>query len=143
MTRFKPPFRNWTWDQVLLILGPVAVSIILVALYAAGHLPIDWPALLIMVLLVNLAGDVAFALKSERSVKHRRVTLCNEMIGRRGVTDGAFLEYGRCYEGIVMLAGERWRARSDRAVAARAPVYVVGRRGLVVEVASEHPHAGT
>jgi len=143
MTRFKPLFTDWTWDQALLILGPVAVSVTLAVLYAAGHLPVDWPALLVMILLVNLAGDIAFALKSERSVRNRCVTLCNDIVGRRGITDDAFLESGRCYEGTVVLAGERWRARSDRSVAARTPVTVVGRRGLVVEVACEHHDAAT
>lgn len=135
MRRRKFPFSDWAGDQVVLILGPVLVSVVLFVLYAVGLLSIGWPALLGVVLLVNLAGDVAYALKNEYSVKHRRVPLCNDLLGRRGAAESEFAVHGGGYKGTVLVSGERWQAASDTRIRAGAGVQVTDRRGLVLVVA--------
>lgn len=131
------PFRDWTWDQLLLILGPVLVSVLLVVLYAGGVAPLSWPALLVVVVLINLAGDVAYAVRNERSVKHGRAGLRNDMIGNRVTADGDFYRDGHSYRGMVLFSGERWRAVSDQRIVAGEPLNVTGRRGLVLDVVSD------
>lgn len=135
MRRFKLPSSHWTWDQVVLILGPVLLSAVLLVLYAAGLLPVEWPGLLIIVLLVNLAGDLAYALKNERGVKQGRVPLCNDIVGSRATVVADFLRDGAAFTGVVAIGGERWRAVSTHALDEGDPVEVVGRRrGLVLDV---------
>lgn len=130
----KMPFSDWSWDQIVLIAGPVLVSLLLAALYLFDLLPIDWPALLVVIALINVAGDVLFALKSEYSVKRGRVRLCNDLVGSDAVAEGEFSGDDRPCQGTVVLAGERWRAVSDRPVHAGAAVTVTGRHGLVLNV---------
>jgi len=134
MTRARTIFGDWSRDQLVLILGPVVLSILLVVLYAGGILRIGWPALLGLVALINLAGDVAFAVKNERSLKRGSANLCNDVVGSRAVAEDSFTRAGQRYEGTVILAGERWRAVSDRQVAAGERLGVTGRRGLVLDV---------
>lgn len=130
-----PPFPgSWTWEQILLILGPIAASIVLVALYAAGVLPLSWPALLILVVGLNLAGDVLFAIRNERKLAQGGEALCNDVVGSRAVAEEAFTRAGHRYRGTVTLAGERWRAASDRQIYPGDPLTVTGRRGLVLDV---------
>lgn len=125
---------GWTWDRIILILGPVLVSGLLIALYAGGLLPLGWPALLIVVVLINLAGDIAFAVTSERSVRRGRASLCNEIVGSRAFAERGFAPAGGVYRGMVGLAGERWQAVSDRRLEAGEALRVTGRRGLVLDV---------
>lgn len=137
MKRLLLPLGDWTWDQYLLILGPIALSILLVALYAGGLLAVGWPTLLVIVALINLAGDIVYAVRNERRVKRGDANLRNDMIGRRAVAEQAFTDAGRSYQGMVTLAGERWRAVSDRRVDAGESLSVTGRRGLVLDVSPE------
>lgn len=137
MNRPGSLFGKWTRDQVLLILGPVLLSVLLVGLNAGGVLSVDWPVLLFVVVLINLAGDVAFAVKSERQVRGGRVSLRNDIVGSRAVAEDDFTGVGRTYEGRVRLAGERWRSVSDHPVAAGDALRVTGRRGLVLHVARD------
>lgn len=132
--RVPPSPGSWTWEQILLILGPVAASIVLIALYAAGNLPLGWPALLILVVGLNLAGDVVFAIRNERKLARGGEALCNDLVGSRAVAEEAFTPSGRRYTGAVTLAGERWYAASDRPVYPEDPLTVTGRRGLVLDV---------
>lgn len=134
MKRSGSLFGNWTRDQVVLILGPILLSLLLVGLYAGGLRPVGWPTLLFVVVLINLAGDVAFAVKSERQVRSGRVSLRNDMVGRRTVAEDDFAGVGGAFEGRVRVAGERWRSVSDHPVAAGDTLRVTGRRGLVLHV---------
>lgn len=136
MKRLSRPPRGGFRDQLVLILGPWILSLVLVALYAGGLLTIGWPALLIAVVLVNLAGDVLLALRGERDIRNDSLRLCNDLRGRRVTARAAFQRQGARYRGVVMLAGERWWADSAQAVAAAESLTVTGRHGLVLEVAS-------
>jgi len=118
----------------VLLLGPVVVSVILVALYVAGLLDVDWPVLLIGIVLLNVAGDLAYALRDERRVKQGGAGLRNAITGREAVATQAFTACGGSYQGRVRLAGELWRARSARPLRVGTPVTVTGRRGLVLDV---------
>lgn len=133
MKRLKLPLSEWSWDGIVLILGPVLVSVVLVALFTAGLLPFDWPGLLVLVALVNVAGDFVYALKNERSVKLGRVPLRNDVVGRQATVEASFAGRSPCH-GTVILAGERWRAVCNSRVDAGARVRIVGRRGLVLDV---------
>lgn len=137
MNRPRALFGNWTRDQILLILGPVLLSFLLVGLYVGGLLSMSWPALLLVVALINLAGDVAFAVKSERQVRGGRVSLRNDIVGSRVVAEDDFTGGGETFAGRVRLAGERWRSVSDHPVAAGDALRVTGRRGLVLHVARD------
>lgn len=137
MNPYRVKLGDWTWDQVILILGPVLLSVLLVALYAAGVRPVSWPALLVVVVLINFAGDIAFAIRSERKVKRGSVDLRNEVVGSRAIAEEAFTSDGRLYRGTVMLTGERWQAVSEWRVCAGDPLSVVGRHGLVLDVVPE------
>jgi membrane protein implicated in regulation of membrane protease activity len=118
----------------VLILGPVAVSLALVVLSLAGLLPLEWPAVLLLVVLVNLAGDVAYAIGHERDLKRGRVALHNDIVGRSGVVEAGF-EGRRPDSGWVRIDGARWRAAADAAVSPGNAVVVTGRNGLVLRVA--------
>lgn len=137
MQRLTAMFSDWTRDEIVLILGPVLLSAVLVVLYAAGLRPVAWPALLLVVVLVNLAGDIAYAARTERRVKHGSVPLRNDVVGSRAIAGESFNAAGGSYRGAVVLAGARWRAVSDRPVEAGNPLRVTGRRGLVLEVAPD------
>lgn len=127
-------FRSWTWGQIVLTLGPVLLSVLLVALYATGERPVGWPALVFVVVFINRAGDSVFALWSGRAMKRGRARLCNDLVGSSATTGESFAGAGRSYRRTVMLAGERWRAASDRRGRAGEPLKVTGRRGLVLDV---------
>lgn len=137
MNRFRLIPGDRTCGQILLIVGPVVLSGLLITLYAVGVLPLDWPALLIVVVLINLAGDIAYAVKNERSVRHGRASLCNEIVGSRAIAENGFARDGGSCRGMVVLAGERWQAVSDRRIHAGEPLRVTGRRGLVLDVVPE------
>jgi len=128
---------QWLRDQLILVLGPIVLSLVLVGLYATGLLPVTWPELLLLVVTINLAGDVALAVLNERSLKHGRVRLRNDIVGQRALADEAFGGAGGMRQGMVSIAGERWRAVCDSDVAAGEPLRVTGRRGLVLEVAAD------
>lgn len=123
-----------TRDQIVLILGPVLVSILLVALYLGGFRPVPWPALLMVVVLINLAGDVAFAMKSERGVQRGLTGLCNDVVGKRVIAESDFFRGDVSCQGTVLLGGERWRAVCDRPAAAGESLGVTERRGLTLLV---------
>lgn len=127
-------FQGWSRAQILLLLGPLAVSAVLVVLYLRGMLPFGWLGLLIAIVLVNVAGDLVYALREQRNVKQGRIRLCNEIVGRRVVAEQSFTGDGHSYRGRVTLAGESWRARSNEPVHAGARVAVADRHGLVLEV---------
>jgi membrane protein implicated in regulation of membrane protease activity len=132
----RPPsiFADWSRDQFVLILGPVLVSVVLVALYLGGFLPVPWPALLLVVILVNLAGDVAYAMTSERGVMQGRAGLCNDVVGQQVVVETGFSRGGASCQGTVLLGAERWRAVCDRPAASGDTLSVTARRGLTLFV---------
>lgn len=127
-------FQGWSRAQVVLLLGPLAVSAVLVVFHLHGMLPFGWPGLLIAIVLVNVAGDLVYALREQRSVRQGRIRLCNEIIGRQAVAEQSFTGDGHSYRGRVTLAGESWRARGNEPFHAGARVAVAGRHGLVLEV---------
>lgn len=137
MNRFARLPRDWSRDRILLIIGPVVLSGLLIAMYAAGVLPLGWPALLMVLVVINLAGDIAYAVKNERSVRHSRASLCNEIVGSRAIAENGFARDGGFCRGMVVLAGERWQAVSNRRIHAGEPLRVKGRRGLVLDVVPE------
>lgn len=127
-------FTTWTRDQLVLILGPVLVSALLVALYLGGFLPVPWPALLMAVIVINLAGDVAYAMTSERGVRQGRSGLCNDVVGKQVVVETDFSRGDASCQGTVLLGAERWRAVADRPAAAGDALRVTERRGLTLHV---------
>jgi len=96
-------FRGLSREQIVLLLGPVAVSVVLAGLYVFGMLPIDWPGLLLAIVLVNLAGDLAYALRDERNVRRGRVSVRNAIVGCRAVAEHSFTRDGRLYRGRVLV----------------------------------------
>lgn len=137
MSDADTPSGQWTRDQFVLVLAPIVVSLALAGLYASGLLPVTWPLLLVLVISINLAGDVALAVQNERNLKHGRVRLRNDVVGRPAKADEAFAGAGSTRRGMVSLGGERWRAVCDSDVAAGEPLRVTGRRGLVLEVTAD------
>lgn len=127
-------FADWNRDQLVLILGPILVSALLAALYVLGFLPVPWPALLMAVILINLAGDIAFAMRSERGVRQGRSGLCNEVVGSRVIVETDFSRGNPSCQGTVLLGGERWRAVCHRPAAAGDSLTVRKRRGLTLVV---------
>lgn len=134
MTRPPSKFTDWTRDQLVLILGPVLVSVLLLALYVGGFLPVPWPALLMAVIVINLAGDVAYAMTSERGVRQGRSGLCNDVVGKRVVAESGFSRGDTSCHGTVLLGAERWRAVCARPAAAGDSLRVTERRGLTLLV---------
>lgn len=134
MIRRLSIFSDWSRDQIVLILAPALASLLLVALYFGGMLAMPWPALLMLVLLINLAGDVVYAIRSERRVREGRTRLCNDPVGQRVVAEADFACGGSTCRGTVLLAGERWRAVCGRRVAGGETLAVTGRRGLTLVV---------
>jgi len=135
MRRFGLP-QGWTWDGILLILGPILASLMLVSLYMAGSLPVSWPALLVVIVLINLAGDVVFAVRNERSLARGGANLRNDMVGCRVTAEDRFTPAGGSYRGIVFLSGERWQAACGHRAETGERLAVTGRRGLVLDVAA-------
>lgn len=119
---------------MVLVLGPMVVSVVLAAFYLSGMLPFEWPGLLLAIAVINLAGDLAYALRDERDVKQGKADLRNRIVGRRAVAEQSFAGKEGSYSGRVTLAGESWAARSVHPVDAGTPVEVSGRHGLVLEV---------
>lgn len=127
-------FQDWSRAQVVLLLGPLVVSVVLAVFYVSGMLPFEWPGLLLAIAVVNLAGDLAYALRDEHNVRQGKIELRNAIVGQRAVAEQSFVVEGRSYSGRVTLAGESWEARSVEPVEAGTPVQVAGRHGLVLQV---------
>jgi len=129
------PFADWSRRARILILGPIAVSVVLIGIYAAGFLAVEWPGLLVLIAAVNVAGDLAYAWLHERDLARGRVALANDMAGRSAVVEEDFAVRPP-HRGWVRLSGERWQAVADRALPTGSRVVVSGRNGLVLHVES-------
>lgn len=96
-------------------------------------------------LLVSGLMNILLAWNNERRTATGRDRGWNEIIGKPVVAQSRFQHHAGEYKGVVGLGSERWRAVSRSPLSEGQRLAVVGRRGLVLEVAPEadkRPHPG-
>jgi membrane protein implicated in regulation of membrane protease activity len=144
------PASLWTLIGILLIVselvlpGVIAVffgvAALLIALMLFFSIPLSVPG---QILLFGVLGAALLLIARRRlkpwfqgDVETGGVGSEVLPVGTRALAQSDFVRG----VGVVMLNGVRWNAESDEPIRAGDPVWLIGRRGLVLEVSARPPN---
>jgi membrane protein implicated in regulation of membrane protease activity len=143
------PASLWTLIGVLLILSELALpgviavffglSALLVGLLLFLDVPIDTPA---QILLFGILGAALLLLARHRLKPWFRGQVATGGVGSEVLPNGTRAIAQTDFDqglGVVSLNGVRWNAESPDPIRAGDPVWLTGRRGLVLQVSAAPP----
>lgn len=143
------PASIWTLIGVLLILSELAlpgviavffgVAALLIGLLLFLDVPIDPPA---QILLFGILGAALLLLARHRLRPWFQGQVESGGAGSEVLPDGTRATAQSDFErgvGVVSLNGVRWNAESAEPIRAGDPVWLAGRRGLVLKVTAKPP----
>ena len=143
------PASLWTLVGVLLILSELALpgviavffglAALIVALLLFFNLPLDPPA---QILLFGVLGAALLLVARNRLKPWFRGQVETGGVGSEVLPDGTRATAQADFErgvGVVLLNGVRWNAESSDPIRAGDPVWLIGRRGLVLLVRATPP----